>query len=348
VRRPLALVGLLVSCASPTAPSREQVDHVASPILGGVPDTDHPSIVAVLDGPLDGPHDVCSGVVVAARVVVTAAHCLTERTDPVFHVQLGTDVEAPTRSIDVTRAVPYPRYTGPGDDQRAGLDVAVLVLAEDAGVPAVALPTTDDDGLSTGGSIEVVGFGETIADDPSSAGQRRRTTAPLDALCDRLLAAGDATHTACGGDSGGALLATGTDGVPRLVGIVAFGIKAHCAPPFYATRIAPYRRFIQSFIDGAGDDACVTTCPAAGFCPETQRDAGTSTDASPETTNDAGTVPSSSEGGCGVARRSASGEQPFALVAWSVLTWWSGRTRRGRSSPAPRGGWRAARPDRRA
>ena len=314
-----------------------------SAVIGGEADATHAGVVAVLDGPLDGPHDVCSGVVVAPRVVVTAAHCLTELTDPVFHVQLGSDVKAPTRSIAVTRAVAYPRYGGPGDDQRAGLDLAVLLLAEDAGVAPVALPA-DDDGVAVGTSIEIVGFGETSADDPATAGQRHRVTTAVDAVCDRLLAAGDDAHVACGGDSGGALLATAGDGIPRLVGIVAFGVKAHCAAPVYATRIAPYRNFIQSFIDGTGDDTCATTCPAAGFCPETQRDAG-STDAAPETTNDADTAPpSSSGGGCGVARRAFDDAAfgAFAVAAAFAITSRRGRTRRGRSSPAPRGERRSA------
>ena len=333
----VAIAALLVSCA---ARDPDPTDRRSSAVIGGAADATHGAVVAVLDGPLDAPHDVCSGVVVGPRVVVTAAHCLTELADPVFHVQLGADVKAPTRSIAVTRAIAYPRYTGPGDDQRAGLDLAVLLLAEDAGVAPIALPTADDDGLAPGAPIEIVGFGETIADDPTTAGQRRHVTAAIDTTCDRLLAVGDDAHVACGGDSGGALLAIGSDAVPRLVGVVAFGVKAHCAAPVYGTRIAPYRRFIQSFIDGAGDDACATTCPDAGFCPETQRDAGAPTDAVAETTNDAGTAPSDAGGGCDVARRDRSGAATFgvvAVVAALALTSRRGRTRRGRSSPAPRG-----------
>ena len=333
---------LALSLAGGCAEAPDSVAQRRSAVFGGASDDAHPAVVALLDGPLTGPHHVCSATLVAPRVAVTAAHCLLDD-GARYHVQLGGTVAAPTRAIDVVAFARYPEFRGPGDDQRAGLDVAVVVLAADSGVAPIALPA-DDDGLVAGASVTLVGFGQTDPRNLESAGARDSVTTTLDTLCDRLLASGDATHGFCGGDSGGAVLARGADGVERLVGAIAFGLQPFCAPPGWATRVAPYRRWIQSFIDGAGDASCASTCPPTATCSATQRDAGASgpdADAAAGAPVDAGAGPSGASGGCASGRHAAGApgapgaRGAIELVALTAIVALS-TSRRRRRGGAPR------------
>lgn len=221
----------------------------------------------LFDGPSDGPHNLCSAIVVGARVVVTAAHCLDATKS--YRVQLGSDEKAMGRSIAVSEVHAYPRYTGPGDDQRAGFDLAVAITAEDLGVAPMPL-ASDADGILDGASVDVVGFGQSDRLSGSSIGVRYRATVPVVGVCERLFGTGTESAGFCGGDSGGAVVSAG-----KLVGVIAFGLKPQCAPPGFATRVAPYARWVRSFIDGAGDAKCGSTCPADSVCTLTQNvDAG--------------------------------------------------------------------------
>ncbi len=56
----------------------------------------------------------------------------------------------------------------------------------------------DVDGLTDGTSVVLVGFGQSIKGDLSSAGVRNRAFAPITHSCDRLLGIGDARRGFCG------------------------------------------------------------------------------------------------------------------------------------------------------
>ena len=323
---------LLSACLSPESPA---VGAQASAIVGGTPDVTHTAVVAFLDGPLDGPHHICSATIVAPRVVVTAAHCLTGDSTTRYHVQLGSDVKAPERSIDVDSVVVYPRYVRPGDDQRAGLDLAVATLVEDVGVSPIALPAGDDDGLRAGASVVQVGFGQTDAAVIESAGARFSVSAPVTSTCARLFASGDSAHRFCGGDSGGAVLLRDASGVERLVGVISFGLTPLCAPPGYATRVAPYRAWIASFITGSGDRSCAT-CPPASFCSDTQIDAGAPRDASTDASGGGGGGGGASGCAMGHGARHGEGRSRVALAAIAAMVLWliSTARRPARGGPA--------------
>jgi secreted trypsin-like serine protease len=239
----------------------DRTERTSSPVFGGAADPATESVVALLDGPLDGPHDLCSATIVAPRVALTAAHCVLDASKS-YHLRFGSMVSAASRAIEVKEVHRHPSFTAPGDDQRAGFDLAVLVLAEDAGVAAMPL-ASEPDGVAT--SVELVGFGVSELADAASIGARHRVTAPVVTTCDRLLGLGDETHGVCGGDSGGAVIREG-----KLVGVIGFGLRPACAPPGWATRVAPYARWIASFSTAAPDPTCASTCPEPGHCDATQ------------------------------------------------------------------------------
>ena len=219
---------------------------------------------------------VCSGTLVDAARVITAAHCVDRLTAPSVTVGwtptgiLPATVYVPVTAIDV-----HPDY----DNTTFVNDIAVLTLTFPiAGAPPMALatPTQSRASLKSGASVSSAGFGYTSSRGPLSD---RARVADLTVIPNRVCAddgaaydIGDVTFVGlgidttsavcaigvrdgtrliidtCQGDSGGPLYATTESGV-RLLGLVSVGIG--CAgfesgveltdkTPGVYTRIAPY------------------------------------------------------------------------------------------------------------
>src|SRR6185312_7004237 len=131
-------------------------------------DAGDPAVVAVLHRPIgcgDAPAAFCSGVLVAPRVVITAAHCLDQaapRGD--LEVAFGASADGATAVIAVADAQMYSGY----DPSTGDGDVAALLLADDAPVAPIAAPTGGVADVAAGGALRAVGFGVTssTAGDP--------------------------------------------------------------------------------------------------------------------------------------------------------------------------------------
>jgi MYXO-CTERM domain-containing protein len=201
-----------------------------APVVGGAPVTagEFPDVVLVA-----GWTGVCSGVVVAPNLVLTAGHC--SEIDPQGVLVGSVDYSVPDgRWIAIEKLVAYP-------DWQHSFDVAVIVLAE--AVTGVA-PRAIGDGcaIRDGNELRVVGFG--LVDPGGSNASTALESATIrvdDAACtadpacrtaiapDAELVAGGSAATACFGDSGGPLLADGaTDAV--LLGVVSRATGEATAP----------------------------------------------------------------------------------------------------------------------
>jgi secreted trypsin-like serine protease len=311
---------LTMSCSE--APASEQGRRELS-LLGGSADA-HEAVVSITTVPEAARAQLCTGVVVAPRLVITAGHCTIGRTPDELIVGVGPKSRTPTATLKVASVHTLPRYRYLRADDLRGLDLGALVLVDDAPVAPIAISRT-----APATTAVAVGFGQTSTD-PETRGSRTSGTVPIVAACSTLLTFGDATTNACHGDSGGPLLVKDASGLERVAAIVSYGTEA-CDAPTHAVRLDAYAAWIDRVAAGAPDDTCATCPPPGDDCLEEPADAAPVVDAAPS--------PAPTANGDSCAYGARGGASPLLLLALLVVTRTCGaacsRSSRGRCRSAP-------------
>jgi len=173
----------------------------AHAILGGSLDAGmHPAAGALLIPGPDGLEPECSGVLVAPRVFLTAAHC----TDAALQaggafVAFGDTLDPSTWHPVAGTAVSDPNY---GKDSSDPQDLGVVLLGRNA--PVAPAPLGSAQGVT---SVVAVGFGYSSRDGNKSFvydGAKHAATIPVSSSTATLLHLSSQTGVAlCFGDSGG-------------------------------------------------------------------------------------------------------------------------------------------------
>ncbi len=204
-----------------------------SPVVGGTlaHRGDWPDVVAVLmeDGSL------CSGTLIGADLVLTAAHCIEGR--PVEVIIGSIDLVEPDgqrRAVKWSKA--YPGWT-------ESYDVGVVMLENPvfAKQRAVAKGCTAHE-LARGTRMQIVGFGQTTEGATDNNTRLHAAvlemvdaTCTLDPACEPSIApggefvAGGHGADACFGDSGGPVYIS-TQAGPALIGVVSRGLATFGKP----------------------------------------------------------------------------------------------------------------------
>ena len=238
----------LYGCAPPDV---DLVTLTDEPIIGGSTDNSDPSVVAVFaHAPGSNSGSLCTGTVISAHAVLTAAHCV----DPAvvgsgmqFEVIPGT-----TLSLANALAVSSTAYDTAfnANNLSAGHDVGIVRLASATTLKPVpyntaALPSST---LST--SVRLVGYGSNTHAN-AGAGTKRTVTTSVDDYSSLLVHIGLSSKQTCHGDSGGPALQT-INGVETVIGVTSFGSDASasnvCNGGGYDTRIDRYSSFINGHL----------------------------------------------------------------------------------------------------
>lgn len=121
----------------------------AAPVTGGAPDAAHSAVGLLLADFGAGPVPVCSTVLVARDVVLTAGHCTARISGPAWVEIDGERVAG--------RVVTDPQF---GHDRGNLHDLGVVLLDSPvATAPAQLAPLGADDALRAGDPVSVVGYG---------------------------------------------------------------------------------------------------------------------------------------------------------------------------------------------
>ena len=258
----LPLVLALAACTTPT-------QQVIEPIIHGVDDSGDTAVVMVAAYPSD--HSTlytCTGEVVSATAVLTAAHCLDH---PGYTFGIFFDEDA-TSYTTLDLLIPHlaavsAAHIAPSYDRSAPFtaDVAIANLAMPTTLPPLSFAREAPTGAMVGATARIVGYGETTYGTNNSRREAPTTTvASLDSG-DTILV-GDNNGLTCVGDSGGPALVAGT-----IVGIDSYTDTSGCTQPAHFRRTDLYAAFIDQYAGTAppatSPDAGVTPTPDAGSSP---------------------------------------------------------------------------------
>jgi secreted trypsin-like serine protease len=241
------LAGGVLGCGMPEEDEDLDLDGVEekdSEIVGGVATKSFPAVVEVL---VNGEGD-CTGSLVSARVVLTAAHCIVEAPKKAaFAIFTGPndDVRSQGEVVKAKAAHVHPSYNADTDEN----DMAVLILSKALTIKPLPYNRKALSKSLVGKPVRMIGYGDNTKKEPTAGfGKRRQATAPLIGFDKHWVRVGTAKANQCYGDSGGpVLMKLGT--VETIVGVDSFQVADDCIGENFNTRIDTLVGFIDKHVN---------------------------------------------------------------------------------------------------
>ena len=227
VKRTAAVVAATAATAATVLLGAPTAVAAPQPIVGGTTTTttSYPFMMQITDA---SQNQFCGGTLVAAKKVVTAAHCMVgESTSGVRVVGGRTYLNGTNGTVSkVSKIWINPDYT----DATNGDDVAVLTLSTSMPYTTASYVSSSDTSVyAAGTTARILGWG-TTSENGSSSNQLRTATVPITADSSCKSSYGSEfvqTDMVCAGyTSGGVDTCQGDSGGPLLIGGVLAGITS--------------------------------------------------------------------------------------------------------------------------
>lgn len=206
----------------------------ANAIIGGV---DAPDDIAVVELVTNN-SGFCTGTLVGAKTIITAAHCLDDVANPAGYAARFWEKSGQSYTqFDVTfaAAMPHPLYDGVSQ----AYDVGIVRLVADPSRPAARLVPHPIDSSYVGKPVRHVGYGQ------GSAARDQVTYAIRQVTADAIESAAPGKNT-CFGDSGGPAFVRPDGGTDEfLIGVVSWG-DANCSQIGWDQRVDIHSQWILS------------------------------------------------------------------------------------------------------
>ncbi|MBN2360068.1 MAG: trypsin-like serine protease [Deltaproteobacteria bacterium] len=324
MRRPLPLVGVALCAAVGCGPleSLEMTGggSVGQSIINGTPSPagSYPTVGVILAVGTSGSYTfgqmTCTATLIAPDVLLTAGHCtenpftgVTSQYRLYFSLTRNvasfgqSTLDLPDNTKQVSAVAPHPEFTMSAFNNFTGglgdfKDIALMILEQAiTGVePSVLMEVDDASAIAVGASVEIVGYGQTDADDQMTFGVKNEAPSVINEVGSSEMQIGDVAPTPqkCHGDSGGpTFMEVDDDKIPmqRVVGVTSHAYDStDCHRGGVDTRVDPYRAWIHTTMVQACSQGyrAAEYCGSGGGLPDPQLppqpDAGTPDAARPD------------------------------------------------------------------
>ncbi len=270
----------MLIAGSSCAADESKPGAASAPIVGGAEARD-PAVGAIAWRRTacrqDDVRVTCSGVLIAPRVLLTAAHCLDLFPGPgAMEVAFSDRVTGSgDRWVTVIAGAKHPKW----DRAARRYDAALLRLADPVDAPPLAFDGPGPVATEVGQPLRAIGFGVSTPGESATAGIKREGMMTLSEVDEFTFFAKPSPGLSCEIDSGGPVLIRRA-GIEQLLGITISGDPG-CAQYARHTRVdILVDDFIQPFIDKTAstpagrvsgsippDRLCQSRCNEANECP---------------------------------------------------------------------------------